>query len=215
MKQTVAVEEPRGSSVRRVGEAASKRMSERLWGHDWASWTHAGVNAELGSFADAKPFIAEHYPTIFATEPNRFLEEKLTAAKLRFLDECDVHIFRADDKVVAIGLGHPTDWATYYIRTFALLPEYRDRGIVRAYVENVAAQIAPLGAERIEFDTSPGNVPMNRAFLRLGCVVTGSLNTDRWGTLLRYTLHLSGEAKRVFKSQYLIVPAVTPERTAK
>jgi len=206
MVQPRALDDARASAVRRAGET-TLRMSERLWALQWPSWTFGGISVEPGTFEEAAPFIADHYPTIFATEPNRFLEEKMTDAKRRFLAECDVFLFRADAQDVAIGIGHPTDWATYYIRTFALLPQYRDRGVVKEFVEQVAAAVRAVGVELIEFDTSPGNVPMNRAFLRLGCVVTGSLNTDRWGTLLRYTMHLTPESGRVFKSQFMIVPA--------
>lgn len=216
MVQASAVEDARGSSVRRVGEArAPTRASERLWGLEWPTWTCNGVTIEPTTFEAVTPFIAEHYPSIFATEPNRFLEEKLTPAKRHFLAECDVHQFRADGRVIGIAMGHPTDWATFYVRSIALLPKYRGRGVARQYFHELGSTLGAAGADRLEIETSAGNTPMNQLLLKHGFVITGTLNTDRWGAVLRYTRFLAPEARRVFDRQFMIVPAFAPERTGK
>src|SRR6516225_5347903 len=109
MGQPCADDTARSSSVRRVGEAAPSTMSERLWAINWPSWTYEGISCAAVAFDDVVPFIGKHYPSIFATEPDRFFEEKMTPAKRRFLGECDAFLFRRGDVEAGIAIGHPTD----------------------------------------------------------------------------------------------------------
>lgn len=205
MATASALEDARGSSVRRVSEAAGSRMSERLWDLQWTAWSIDDVTVEPCTFADAMPFIAEHYPRIFPAA-NRFFAEKMTPVKHRFYAESDVFLFRASDKVVGIFIGHPTDWATYYLRTTAILPEHRGHGLFGKFVEALSRRLRDCGVQRIEFDTTPANVAINRVMMGLGAIVTGTLNTERWGALLRQTIHLEPEAAEVFERQFMAVP---------
>ncbi len=187
--------------------ATPLRMSESLWGLHWPSWTFGGVSVEIAHFEEAVPFIARHYATIFATEPGRFLEEKLSDAKLRFLAQCDVFVCRDAGVVVGVFIGHPSDWATYYARSFAILPQLRERKIFKSFFAQLASELSAAGVDRIEVDTSPANVAANRLFMSLGFLISASMNTDRWAAMVRYTKYLSPEAERCFLRQYIIAPA--------
>lgn len=206
MTTASALEDARGSSVRRVSETAGSRMSERLWDLRWSAWSIDDITVEPCTFADAMPFIAEHYPRIFPSEPNRFFTEKMTPAKQRFYAESDAFLFRLEGTTVGVFIGQPIDWATYYLRTTAILREHRGRNIFGRFVEGLSATLRGCGVQRIEFDTSPANVAINRVMLGLGAIVTGTLNTDRWGALLHHTLHLEPEAAHVFERQFMVVP---------
>src|SRR5262245_10721779 len=116
----------RASASRLLTSPSSETLSRRLWDIDWAErlpWTLAdGSSVERGSFEDALPFMAENYAGIFGDEPERFLVEGMTDAKRRFWREMDVFVLRCDGVTAGICAGHPSDWSTYYVRTFALLP---------------------------------------------------------------------------------------------
>lgn len=204
MATASALEDARGSSVRRASEPA--RASERLWDLHWAAWSIGDVGIEPCAFADAMPFIGEHYPRIFPTGPSRFFEEKMSTSKRRFYAECDSFLFRASGAVVGVCICHPTDWSTYYLRTVAILPGHRGRGIFRAFVDKLCETLRAHDVERFELETAPNNIAMNRSMLALGGVVTSTSNTERWGAMLRYTRYLAADPARVFERQFIAVP---------
>jgi hypothetical protein len=181
-------------------------MSERLWAINWPSWTYEGISCAAVAFDDVVPFIGKHYPSIFATEPDRFFEEKMTPAKRRFLGECDAFLFRRGDVEAGIAIGHPTDWSTYYVRTMALLPEFREVGFTTEWVIRLGETLRTVGVERMECETSPANAPVHRMCLTTGWIQTGLVNTERWGSMIRYTRYLADEPKRVFHRQFINAP---------
>src|SRR5262249_31888649 len=115
--------------------SAPNTLSERYWGLNWKEilpWHFDDVSVEVGDLSVALPFVAKHYATIFMRTQEYeypFYEETMTAAKGRFLGECDTFIFRCENEIVGLLMSHPTDWSTYYMRTAAVLPEFRKRGL--------------------------------------------------------------------------------------
>jgi RimJ/RimL family protein N-acetyltransferase len=191
-------------------EARGATLSRRIWDLDWAThlpWTFGDIAVEVGTFRDdAAPFIAEHYAAIFGTQdPSRFFVEATSAAKRHFGDEMDVLCFRDAGRTIGILVGHPVDWSTYYFRTVALLPEYRDQGLFAAGLKRAHQVLAVSGADRAEGECSPTNLPMMRALTKLGYVVTATVNSERWGATVRFTKHLRPEAEAVFVRQFCAV----------
>jgi ribosomal protein S18 acetylase RimI-like enzyme len=192
-------------------------LSVKLWDLDWSRvlpWTIEGVTVEHASFDEALPFVGEHYAAIFGTAEAsaRFLVEPMTPAKRRFGGEMDVFLFRDGGRSVGVHMSHPTDWSTYYMRTTALLPEYRGRGIVSRFMELVVEPLRAAGVARIEGDVAPTNTPMVKLNLAQGFVVTATTTSERWGVNLRLTKFLSDEAERVFARQFCTM-AVRPARS--
>lgn len=185
--------------------ASIVRASERLWNLHWPTRQFGTMSISLGTFSDAIPFITEHYPKIFPSQPGLWLEEKMTAAKRLFLEESDVLLFRDEGRIFGICVSNPADWATYYVRTIAILPEYRHHRIVHELGPLLEETLRDGGVERIEAETAPTNVAMNRAFLRQGWMVTATVNSERWGALLRYTKFLTAEPERTFRRQFVVV----------
>jgi hypothetical protein len=179
-------------------------MSKRLWGITWPEWKLGGIDCVPSTFAEVEPFITEHYPSIFANEPDRFLREEMTPAKRRFVEVCcDTYIFRDQHRTVGVWIGNPVDWSSYYCRTIALLPQYRDRGLFNEFVVRLTEALRDVGVERLEGETAPTNLPMNRGLLALGWIVTASVNSERWGTMLRYTKFLTESSERCFRRQFI------------
>lgn len=184
--------------------ASVVRASERLWNLRWPTRQFGTTSISPATFSDAASFVAEHYPKIFPSQPGLWLEEKMTAAKRRFLEESDVLLFRDEGRIIGICVCNPVDWATYYIRTLAILPEHRRRNIVDELGVLFDETLRCAGVERIEAETAPSNVVMNRFFLGHGWMVTATVNSERWGTLLRYTKFLTSESERTFRRQFLV-----------
>ena len=190
---------------------APVRMSQRLWGLDWSRvlpWQLEDVVVESGTADEALRFVETHYAEIFgATGEQRFLADPLTDAKRRFCAEMDVVVFRHERRIVGILMAHPSDWSTYYMRTVAILPQYRERRLLTRFMDACYAPLRDAGIQRIEGECSPLNAPMMRMLVGQDFIVTSTSATDRWGTLVRFTKFLSQEAQQTFRRQLTSLPA--------
>ncbi|MBN9160953.1 MAG: GNAT family N-acetyltransferase [Myxococcales bacterium] len=215
--RTNALEVPE-SGMSRVspGEAPRVSMSQRLWDIDWKSilpWHFDDVRVEYERLADVLPFMAEVFPQTFNVG-RQWLQEEMTEAKRRFGEEMDVFVFRAEAKIVGVIVAHPLDWSTYYWRVATILPEYRQRNLVASLAEPLYARFREAGVKRMEVDTSPANRPMVRLLSNQGFIVTSTSSSERWGLSLRFTKFLDDEAERIYRGQFLDVPAnTTTERS--
>jgi ribosomal protein S18 acetylase RimI-like enzyme len=180
-------------------------LSSRWWGLDWARllpWRCGGLTVRHGDLQAAMPFIREHYAPIFGGPDPRFLPDPMCDRKERFYREADVLLVEDAGAAVGIQIAHPTDWSTYYVRTLALLPDYRGQGVLEDLTERMAEALAAVGVERIEGELAPNNGACLIAQTRLGYVVTGTQTTDRWGTMVRLTKFLREDAAGVFHRQF-------------
>jgi len=201
-----AVHDVRPPAAARKEPVATTRMSERYWGLHFAPSEHGGLTAIPVPFREGLPFITKHYGELFQTQSDRFFDEKMTDAKLRYLAECDAFLFRQNGVDVGVCVCNPIDWASYYIRTYALLPEVRGRDFSVPFLRDVFRQLRAVGVQRVEAETSPTNIAVQRVLGALGMFVTSTVNTDRWGLVLRLTGFLDEEADRAFRRQFLHVP---------
>jgi hypothetical protein len=206
-QQIAASAQEIGSAITRLARPAS--MSTRIWNLDWSAvlpWAIGDVSVEHGTFADALPFMGEHYPAIFGVEPDRFFIEEMTEAKQRFCEEMDVFVFHAAERPIGICTGHPSDWSTYYVRTFAILPEFRERRFATDFEKHLSGTLAGAGVARMEADCSIANRAMTKLFVSQGFLMTSTVASERWGTMLRFTKFLNEDAARVFHRQFVNVP---------
>ncbi|NUP06093.1 MAG: GNAT family N-acetyltransferase [Polyangiaceae bacterium] len=181
-----------------------------MWDLDWEQhlpWEFENVRCEAGTFGEALPFIAEHYSSIFGLkdEEPRFHPDPMTEAKRRFGDEMDVFLFRAKDRserVAGVLACHPSDWSTYYIRSLAVLPEYRTGNLVPPLILRLSEVLSAVGCERLECETSPSNTVVMRVLPRIDFILTASSNSERWGTMVRFTKFLRRDAESAFQRQF-------------
>jgi len=200
-----------GTGVFRREAEAPLSMSMRLWGLDWGAhlpWYFDDVRAEVATAEEALPFIRQHYPAIFGKPggEGQFLSSPMTEAKRRFFGEMDFFMLRVGDQDAGIVFGHPTDWTSYYVRSAAVVPAFRDRRVLTQFGERLFEPLRSVGVERIEAESSPANVPMARLLTGQGYIVTASVNSERWGVMLRYTKFLVAEAQAAFMRQYTAMP---------
>lgn len=186
---------------------AAVPTSLQLWGLDWRAvlpWSFDDVVVDAGTFAEATPFVEEHYAAIFraAGADTRFLGDPMTPAKRRFSDAMDVFLMRHDGRVVGTLMAHPLDWSSYYMRSAAILPAYRDRRVLTRLVEAMYAPLSAAGVERMEGEVSPTNLPMMRMLVGLGWVVNATVNSERWGTMVRLAKFLRDDAEATFSERF-------------
>lgn len=183
--------------------------STRWWNLDWSTilpWQIGAVSVEHGSYEEVLPFLKANYERLFGALDPRFVIEEMNEAKRRFWAEGDVFIFRREGQTIGYWGGHPSDWSTYYCRTMSILPEFREGRLASELSSRICQTLAPTDVARIEVDTSIANVPMARVLQGLGFVVTSTIISERWGTMLRFTKHLREADSRVFNRQYVYVP---------
>jgi hypothetical protein len=196
-------------------------LSQLLWGLDWADhlpWALSdGIEVVPGTLDASLRFAAEQYARIFGTTAGdvRFLPDPMTEAKRRFLELSDRFLFRDGDAVVGLMIGHPADWSSYYWRTIAFVPAYQGRGLFGEALPRAHAVLQEFGVERAEGDVAPINQRQVRALTAMGLCVTGSLQTERWGTLLRMTEHLSPAGGEIFATRFCRDPAARMPRDAR
>ncbi|MBS2018703.1 MAG: GNAT family N-acetyltransferase [Deltaproteobacteria bacterium] len=172
------------------------------------------VTVDLGTFeGDAMPFMAEHYGGMFqkADASSRFLVEPMTESKLRFCQEMDTFVFRHEGRAVGLLIAHPSDWSSYYVRTAAILPDFRRRHLIVQYMHEIIPPLQRAGVARLETEVTPANIPMVAFHHDHGFMVTSTSTSDRWGMLLRFTRFLSDDAERTFVRQFCAMAVKPPK----
>lgn len=190
-------------------------LAQRLWNIDWKlPWAVGDVLIRQGTFEEALPFIREHYPSIFgAVEGSRFLVEPMNEAKRRFGDEMDIFLFVHRDRVIGISMGNAQDWSTYYIRSTAILSDYRGHNLGAEWLTRALDVLRAAGVARVEADCCPTNAPSLKVLTNYGFIVTASAPSERWGLNLRLTKFLQREAEQVFAERFCQM--TVPNRSVK
>jgi ribosomal protein S18 acetylase RimI-like enzyme len=191
--------------------------SERLWGIDWGDHFpiryESGVVCEKVSLERALPFIRDNYDRIFASAQRAFYPDPISEAKLRFYRETDIFLFTEDGAEMAVVIAHPTDWSTYYLRTFGILPEYQNRHFGTQWVLEITRVLGQHGVSRFESETAPANHAVIHILNKLGMMVTGSRQTECWGTLVRLTKIIDRAAEGDFVRRYCMGGWDDPRRS--
>lgn len=183
--------------------------SAELWGLDLCEGlpkqlTSDGVQAVAGTYDRIRGFVADQY-AMFTEEglgcaPSAFAQKSKQAYLSK---QCDLIGLSHAGKLVGIMVGAPEDWSSYYVRVFALVPEYQRPGLTRRFVrECLFEPLARQGVERLVADTNPSNIAMTRLFSELGFFVTGNQLTDRWGPLIRYTKFFDPACEQQFLHRF-------------
>ncbi|MCZ7682699.1 MAG: GNAT family N-acetyltransferase [Sandaracinaceae bacterium] len=187
---------------------SARSFSQIIYGIQWSDHfpirLEDGVEVDVASVEDATAFMAAHYARIFGSDPEdrRFFSDPSSPARARFLAGSDRFLFREHGQAIGLLVGNPVDWSTYYWRSVAFLPEHQGRGLLAAVLAHTDRVMREAGVVRVEGRGRPINYKQVRLLLRLGYCVTGSSNSDRWGTMLRLTKYLDASAEERFVTQF-------------
>jgi hypothetical protein len=187
----------------------NQRLSEQLWGIDWASelpleLTTDGVRVEFTSYDGTREFIERNYAEIFEEDAmTAFSSGEVTNAKVRYYTLVgDFFAFKQDNEIVGLLVGTAVDWSTYYIRSSAMKKAYQGRALIQRFLPWVFARLERAGVERIEADAAPSNMTSVYWLTRQRFNVTGTLFSERWGALTRFTKFLSERREATFLEQF-------------
>jgi GNAT superfamily N-acetyltransferase len=204
-----AVSDNRLAYSTRIEAVHPSRASQLLWDIDWGKWlprqiTDDGIELRLSDIQAAMPFISAHYAEIFEQEleRHRFFSEPFDGAKMRYYQTNDVFEIKHGERTVGLLIGAPSDWSTYYIRSMAVLPAYQGRQLPRCILPFVFERLAEVGVRRFEAETSPSNLVSVLNLTRLRFNITGTVLTERWGALLRFTKFVDEQAEGVFLDRF-------------
>lgn len=204
----------RALQIHGLGDQAAPRLSELLWGIDYRSVFPAqlndGVIVDVATPDDMLGFVRQHYGTIFGQpEDSPFWRGDDAGARERYLRHaCDAFLFWDAGEAVGLFVGNPIDWATYYMRSTAFVRQYQGRMLCQRFLSAFCPVLARAGVARIETETAPSNLQAIAALARNRFVASGTVLSERWGALTRFTRHLDPAAEDVYLRQFCTSGAV-------
>jgi len=208
------------SSGKAEGSQDAARLSSLFPGVVWARHFPLrfpdGSRIECEDFDAVLPFIAAHQARAFGRDAGRgrFDVEPFDERKrlwLRFACDCFVFIGSAGEPF-GIFIGNPVDWSTYCFRSVFVLPEHQGGGHYQRLLAHLIEVLRACGVARVEADVSPSNQVSTHILTKLGFKVTGTTLGERWGALVRFTLHLDERAESIFLDSFCDGPRPQPRK---
>jgi hypothetical protein len=188
---------------------AESKLSEQLWGFRWSdhlpkTLTKDGLYVDYIDYEDAIPFVRENYSTIFQeSDENPFSGGKISAARSRYYRHAaDCFAFKKGNEFGGLFLCTPVDWSTYYIRSTAFVSHFEGRNLIPLFFPHFFKVLKDAGVERVEAETSPSNMRVVYMLTRQRFNVSGSVLSERWGALTKFTKFLDEESEEVFLQQF-------------
>ena len=221
VKGQTTIAERAGGVYDGIHRSHEPSLTSSLFELDWEDHVPVelvpGVHLATATVEDTLEFTRAHYASIFGMvgSDQRFFSEAPTPAKERFLSMSDRFAFREGSRVIGLLVGHPVDWSTYYWRSVCFLPEHQGRGLLAAALERTDPVMRRAGIVRVEGEAAPTNYRQVRLLHRLGYCVTGTVNSERWGNVLRLTKYLQPEAAACFATQFCQGPTAPSAGSSK
>jgi hypothetical protein len=184
-------------------------LSKQFWGVDLCEQlpraiSQDGTQAVPGDLGRIQQFLTQHFSCLREEATSAASNNWLATVKRTYLaNSSDLVELRHEDRTVGAVIGAPEDWATYYVRIFAMAPNFQKRPLIRRFIrECLFEPLAACGVQRITAETSPANHAMARLFTELQFHVTGHQLTERWGPLVRYTKFLDRTCEAAFLERF-------------
>lgn len=163
-----------------------------------------GVVAQRADLSSVRAFLSTEYPSLTEDPVASVLQVGVDSAKRKYLETaCDLIELRHAGQTVGVMVGAPEDWASYYIRIFAVKRSYQRPRLIRRFCcDYLFARLLAHDVQRVVADTSPANVATSRMLSELQFYVTGQQLSDRWGPLVRYTKYLDRACEQAFLKRF-------------
>lgn len=188
---------------------SSQTLSKQFWGCDLSqrlprTLTESGTQAVPGDIRRIRAFLMKQFACLTEEASQPVQSDWHGLAKRRYLaTACDLIELRHAGETVGAIVGAPEDWATYYVRIFAIAPQFQKPALTRRCArECLFEPLTECGVPRICAETSPANRAMARLFSELSFLATGQQLSDRWGPLVRYTKFLDPACESVFLQRF-------------
>ena len=184
-------------------------LSERFWGLNLSQrlprvLSRDGVQAVRGELGRVRDFLLQAFPMFTEEELGALPDPRMAEAKRRYLlTASDLIELQHEGRTVGVIVGAPEDWSSYYVRIFAILPEYQRPALTRRFArECLFEPLAEHGVERVVAETWPSNIAMSHGFTEMQFHVTGHQLSERWGALVRYTKFLDPARGEAFARRF-------------
>jgi len=187
--------------------------SYRLWGLDFARvlpqleiQQSAGV--KVTSLEVVQSFLQQEFPALLESRPAAgqsvgHAAQSITAKRRYLQYDSDLIAVSVGDQLIAVFVGAPEDWSSYYVRMFAVHPRFQQRGLIRRFArECIFAPLEQHGVERVIAETSPFNIAMLRMFAEMKFQPTGHQLSERWGPMTRHTKFLDSSCESAFRERF-------------
>jgi hypothetical protein len=191
--------------------SAPETGSYRLWGLDFERVLpqleiQRSARVDVTTLDVVLSFLQREFPTLLGARSGVVQTPQSITARHRYLQyDSDLLEISSAGQVIAVFVGAPEDWSSYYARMFAVHPRFQQRGLIRRFVrECLFAPLIAHGVERFVADTSPVNIAMLRMFAELKFQPTGHLLTERWGPLVRHTKFLDPSCESAFCARFAV-----------
>jgi hypothetical protein len=189
--------------------AVSRTLSETFWRLDLYAGlprvlTRDGTEATIGDLDRIRGFLTREFPSLTEEGLGAQLSPTIAHTKRWYLGAaCDLIELRHRGETVGAIIGAPDDWSSYYVRVFAVAPQYQRPALTRRFGrECLLEPLAAHNIQRVVAETSPANLAMSRGLCELHFHVTGHQLSERYGPLVRYTKFLDPDAEAAFLSRY-------------
>lgn len=188
--------------------SASRSLTDLFWGFDLCEGlpydVGQGVAARRAELNSVRSFLSSEYPSLTEEAVTNAVQLGVASAKRRYLESaCDLIELRHEGQTVGVMVGAPEDWASYYIRIFAVKRSYQRPRLIRRFCRDyLFARLFAHDVQRVVADTSPANVATSRMLSELQFYVTGQQLSDRWGPLVRYTKFLDRTREAAFLKRF-------------
>lgn len=188
--------------------SAPSSLTYRLWGFDLCEGlpyvVGRDVVAHRGDLSSVRAFLSLEYPSLTEDAVVSALQPRVDSAKRSYLETAsDLIELRHAGQTVGVMVGAPEDWASYYIRVFALKRSHQRPRLIRRFCRDyLFARLLAHNVQRVIADTSPANIATSRMLSELKFYVTGQQLSDRWGPLVRYTKFLDSACEEAFLKRF-------------
>ena len=158
------------------------------------------VIATRGELVRVAEFIRDEFPSLVEDGLCTVFGARIQQAKHHHLSaRCDLFEMRHHERTVAVIIGEPDDWSSYYIRALAVAHSYQHPALVRRFIHECLDELlTSQRVERVLADTSPANIAMATLLTEFRFHVTGHQLSERWGPLIRFTRFLDPDRESAF-----------------
>lgn len=188
---------------------ARRTLSDDFWNLDLTRdlprvISRDGVVIAPGELERIRQFLKTVFPTLteegLGAAP---LDPQVAHTKRWYLGAAsDLLELRKRGETIGVMIGAPEDWSTYYLRIYAVSPDYQRPIVTRRFAECVMQRLEECGVQRVVTDTSPANTSAALRLSELQFHVTGQQLSERYGPLIRYTKFLDPAAEAAFLARF-------------
>lgn len=111
-------------------------------------------------------------------------------------------LFKQGNKTIGWCYGEMEDFETFYMRNTGILPQYQNHGIYQEFLCTFFKYLKELGYQKISGQHNLSNSRIISLKMKLGFIVVGTENHDRWGSLVKLVKFLDPKREKIFNETF-------------